>query len=95
MDDHMVHRGHGVFDTVLITDGHAYQLPRHFARFKASAQKAGLVLPRSDEAMMRIILDTAAAGRKLNGEPRDCCCSGGCADSGGAVATHRPSAIQQ
>jgi 4-amino-4-deoxychorismate lyase len=34
MDDHMVHRGHGVFDTVLITDGHLYQLPQHIERFK-------------------------------------------------------------
>jgi hypothetical protein len=58
----------GVFDTCLITDGHAYQLPRHLARFKASAQAAGLVFPRSDEAIMRIILDTAAASRKLNGK---------------------------
>lgn len=33
-DDHMVHRGHAVFDTVLITDGHLYQLPEHVARFK-------------------------------------------------------------
>lgn len=67
MDDHMVHRGHGVFDTALLTDGYLYQLPRHFARFKRSAKLAGLTLPRSDDAIMRIILDTAAASRKLDG----------------------------
>lgn len=67
MDDHMVHRGHGVFDTALITDGHLYQLDQHFERFKASAEAVGLALPKSDEAMKRIILDTAAASRKLHG----------------------------
>jgi len=67
MDDHMVHRGHGVFDTVLLTDGFLYQLPRHLERFKRSAEQAGLVMPKSDEAIMRIILDTAAASRNLNG----------------------------
>jgi hypothetical protein len=62
----------GVFDTCLITDGHAYQLDRHLARFKASAEAAGLVFPRSDAAIMRIILDTAAASRKLNGARSVC-----------------------
>jgi len=66
MDDHMVHRGHSVFDTVLITDGHAYLLEEHVARFLESAEAAGLPVPKSEEALMRIILDTAAASRKLN-----------------------------
>lgn len=158
MDDHMVHRGHGVFDTALITDGFVYQvgltdpamsnfrlhagfqgagavpggaweanrhaawgsstppvvrllqhrsppsahqhtpsldkrhgmahhaeclvwnppsqLPRHLERLKRSAEAAGLALPRSDEAIMRIILDTAAASKKLNGA---CSCTCVCA----------------
>lgn len=68
MDDHMVHRGHGVFDTALLTDGYLYQLPRHMARFKRSAELAGLKLFRSEDALMRIVLDVAAASRHLNGE---------------------------
>lgn len=66
-DDHMVHRGHGVFDTALITDGHLYQLDAHLDRFKASAAAAGLTFPKTDVEIKRIILDTAAASRRLNG----------------------------
>ena len=67
MDDHLVHRGHAVFDTALITDGFVYQLPQHVARFVESAESAGITLPISEEALMRIILDTAAASKKSNG----------------------------
>ncbi|GAX75021.1 hypothetical protein CEUSTIGMA_g2467.t1 [Chlamydomonas eustigma] len=67
MDDRMVHRGDAVFDTVLLTDGYLYQLPEHFARFKRSAELASIPLPLSDDALMRIILDTAAASKKTNG----------------------------
>lgn len=56
-----------MFDTVLLTDGYLYQLPQHYARFKASAHMAGIKLPLSDEAIMRVILDTAAASKKMNG----------------------------
>ena len=67
MDDHLVHRGHAVFDTALITDGYIYQLPQHVERFAISAASAGISLPVSNEALMRIILDTAAASKKSNG----------------------------
>ncbi|MEW5313674.1 MAG: hypothetical protein WDW38_005219 [Sanguina aurantia] len=70
MDDHMVHRGHGVFDTALITDGHLYQLPEHLSRLAASAGAVGLDLPLSVEAMARIILDTAAASNKVTVKPK-------------------------
>ncbi|RZC06422.1 D-amino-acid transaminase, chloroplastic-like isoform X2 [Glycine soja] len=33
MDDHMVHRGHGVFDTTAIIDGYLYELDQHLDRF--------------------------------------------------------------
>ena len=59
--------GHAVFDTVLLTGGYLYQLPQHLARFKQSAHMAGITLPLSDEAIMRIILDTAAASKRTNG----------------------------
>ena len=32
MDDHMVHRGHGVFDTATLTHGMLYQLDAHLDR---------------------------------------------------------------
>ena len=67
MRNHPSSGGHAVFDTVLLTGGYLYQLPEHLDRFKKSAQMAGITLPLSDEAIMRIILDTAAASKKTNG----------------------------
>lgn len=36
-DDHLVHRGHGVFDTALVIDGYVYMLDRHIERLVNSA----------------------------------------------------------
>ena len=68
VDDHMVHRGHAVFDTAIIVDGYAYQLEEHLERFQQSAVIAGIPLPVSIEQMSRTILETAAASRQINGE---------------------------
>ena len=70
MDDHLVHRGHAVFDTAEITSGHLYCLDAHFSRFMASAAKAGIPLPYTQAQMYRIILETAAASRLLFGRHR-------------------------
>lgn len=66
IDDHMVHRGHSVFDTAIITNGYMYQLDQHLERFFSSAAKAGIPLPKdtSKDQMRRIILETAAASCK-------------------------------
>lgn len=68
MDDHMVHRGHCVWDTVIISEGYLYQLNEHLERLKGAALVAGIELPMSDAAMKRVLLDTAAASKKMNGE---------------------------
>lgn len=39
-DDHLVHRGHGVFDTALVVDGRIYMLDRHLERLIHSAAQA-------------------------------------------------------
>jgi hypothetical protein len=72
LDDHMVHRGHAVFDTAMLVEGHLYQLDQHLARFLTSAAKASIPLPAgmSVEQMKRTILETAAASCKLNGAPQ-------------------------
>src|SRR5262249_2186633 len=36
-DDHMVHRGHGIFDTAAIVNGKIYDLEAHLDRFLRSA----------------------------------------------------------
>lgn len=69
LDDHMVHRGHSVFDTAILIDGTLYQLDRHVARFLKSAAKANISLPPGVgvEQLSRIILETAAASKLTNG----------------------------
>lgn len=66
-DDHMVHRGHGVYDVVPLTGGSLYQLHEHVDRLLAAAEMAGVParLPAPD--LKRVLLDTAAASMKLNG----------------------------
>jgi 4-amino-4-deoxychorismate lyase len=64
-DDHMVHRGHAVFDTAMVTNGMMYQLDAHLERFLRSAEMARIPLPFPPERLRQIILDTAAAsGRR-------------------------------
>lgn len=66
VDDHMTHRGHGVFDTAVIRHGCAYQLDKHLDRLLASAGMAEIPCPRR-ESMRDIILHTAAASRIEDG----------------------------
>ena len=70
LDDHMVHRGHGVFDTATLTHGMLYQLDQHLDRLIRSAQGARIPLPFSREELRRIILDTAAASGQRYGSVR-------------------------
>jgi 4-amino-4-deoxychorismate lyase len=69
-DDHIVHRGHGVFDTAAIVDGKLYDLEAHLDRFTRSAGLSKLPLPCSREEMREIILRTAAASGKRDGSVR-------------------------
>ena len=69
-DDHMVHRGHGVFDTAAIVDGKIYDLEAHLDRFVRSARTSRLTLPCAREEMRDIIARTAAASGKRDGSIR-------------------------
>lgn len=68
-DDHMVHRGHGVFDTAAIVDGKIYDLEAHLDRFVRSARASRLELP-SREAMREVIVRTTAVSGKRDGSIR-------------------------
>jgi 4-amino-4-deoxychorismate lyase len=70
LDDHMVHRGHGIFDTATLIDGRLYQLDDHLQRFYDSAKLARIPLPFNPERIRQIILDTAAASRHRDGSVR-------------------------
>jgi 4-amino-4-deoxychorismate lyase len=69
-DDHIVHRGHGVFDTAAIVDGKIYDLEAHLDRFVRSAGLSRLPLPCPREEMREVIARTAAASGQRDGSIR-------------------------
>lgn len=70
LDDHMVHRGHAVFDTAAIINGKLYQLDAHIERLLRSAEMARLTLPHAPAQLRQIIIDTAAASRQREASVR-------------------------
>ena len=69
-DDHMVHRGHGIFDTAAIVEGKIYDLEAHLDRFLLSAGRSRLRLPGSRDDMRDIIVRTTAASGRRDGSIR-------------------------
>jgi 4-amino-4-deoxychorismate lyase len=70
LDDHMVHRGHAVFDTAAIVNGMMYQLEPHLDRFERSAAMARIPLPFPRPTLRQIILETAAASGRRDASVR-------------------------
>src|SRR5215208_1993721 len=66
-DDHMVHRGHGIFDTAGIVNGKIYDLDAHLDRFIKSAERSKLKLPAARDEMRDIIIKTTAASGRRDG----------------------------
>jgi branched-chain amino acid aminotransferase len=62
IDDHVVHRGDGVFETAKSVGGRLYQLWPHLERLAASAGAIGLALPVSLERLGAIVLATVRSG---------------------------------
>jgi 4-amino-4-deoxychorismate lyase len=69
-DDHMVHRGHGIFDTAGLIDGRIYDLEAHLDRFLLSAERSNLRISPSRAEMRDIIIRTTAAGGRREGSIR-------------------------
>ena len=69
-DDHMVHRGHGVFDTAGLVAGKIYDLEAHLDRLMQSAARSKLRLPFSRAETREIILQTAAVSGRRDGAIR-------------------------
>ena len=69
-DDHMVHRGHGIFDTAGLVNGKLYDLEAHLDRFLRSAERSKLKTPVTREEMRDIIMGTAAASGHRDGSIR-------------------------
>jgi len=69
-DDHMVHRGHGIFDTAGLVNGRIYDLEAHLDRFLGSAERSKLTLAGSRAEMRDIIVRTTAASGVRDGSIR-------------------------
>ena len=69
-DDHMVHRGHGIFDTAGLVNGRIYDLEAHLDRFLKSAERSKLKPPASRDELRAIIVATAAASGQRDGSIR-------------------------
>lgn len=67
IDDHMVHRGDGIFETLKCVAGNIYNLSGHMTRLENTARELGIALPVTVDVLCRISLDTVRAG-----EQRDC-----------------------
>jgi 4-amino-4-deoxychorismate lyase len=69
-DDHIVHRGHGIFDTAGLIAGKIYDLEAHLDRFLLSAERSKLRLPVPRDEMRDIIVKTTAASGHRDGSIR-------------------------
>ena len=67
IDDHMVHRGDGVFEVIKCQSGWLYQIDAHLKRLERSAKIIDLKLPLSCNGIKEVVRETIKAG----GE-RDC-----------------------
>ncbi|GMN54445.1 hypothetical protein TIFTF001_023574 [Ficus carica] len=70
IDDHMVHRGHGVFDTAVLLDGYLYELDAHLDRFLRSASKAKIFPSFPQSTLRSILVQMTAASRCKRGTIR-------------------------
>jgi branched-chain amino acid aminotransferase len=63
VDDHLVHRGDGVFETLKCVGGKIYLGREHVARLFASAEKIGLKPSFSQDEIIEIMRQVIRAGR--------------------------------
>lgn len=70
IDDQLVSRGYGVAECVVLRSGYLYLLEQHMQRLVESCEAADIELPFSKPALIRIVLDTAAASKSMNGAER-------------------------
>lgn len=70
LDDHMVHRGHAVFDTAVISDGYLYELDTHLDRLLRSASMAKITPPLTRQKLRDILVKTVAVSKVKDGSLR-------------------------
>ena len=64
VDDHLVHRGDGVFETMKCVRGSVYNLDAHLTRLLNSAERIGLSSPFSRGHLRAAVLETARAAAR-------------------------------
>lgn len=62
LDDHMVHRGDGVFESLHVTQGRILELDAHIERLRRSCGVLGLELPCGWDELRDIVIGPASAG---------------------------------
>ena len=67
VDDHMVHRGDGIFEAFKCVNGNIYNLRAHLERLERSARAVYLTLPASLEHITDLVIGTIRVA-----EARDC-----------------------
>lgn len=70
LDDHLVHRGHGVFDTCTLSGGTLYRLDVHMDRLLTGAALARIEHSWTKEDLIRMVIDTASQARVKDGAVR-------------------------
>ncbi len=64
MDDHLVHRGDGVFETLKMVNGRIYLAHEHIARLFTSAERIGLKSPWTEAEILTLMRQAARAAKQ-------------------------------
>ncbi len=70
MDDHMVHRGDAVFESLACTNGKIFHIDKHLSRLENSMASIGLSCPVSSDELRRIINEVAKVAAFQHGNIR-------------------------
>ena len=66
VDDHVVHRGDGVFESIKCINGSIYNLEDHLARLERSCDALGIAPPVSLDQLSDLVVQTVRAGGNKN-----------------------------
>lgn len=70
LDDHICHRGDGLFESISYRQGRLFSFDQHLARLKDGAAALGIPPPCPWDTLRRIILDVARASGSDHGDMR-------------------------
>lgn len=76
LDDHLVHRGDGVFEAMKFVGGRVFLLKEHLDRLFSSANHIGVILPFTRERLTQLIEQTIEAAQVSSAVVRVFCSRG-------------------